>query len=179
MHLKVKPFKRISKENPVFGIREKLDAWERVHSDGYGGLNSMGCKSYDGAVGGFVFVDVATRARKKFLYSSKGQYPVILNRFFIWLDLNKRKCRAIVADTDAVNISAEAEAVADSWHCTLVPISAETPQENAIAEKAVGDLRRDSRAVLLGAPHLPKWCWGLADEWSCYCLLYTSPSPRD
>ena len=167
-HLKVAPFKRISKDNPVFGIREKFEPWERVHCDGYGGQDSMGCKSYDGAVGGFVFVCVATRARRRYLYSTKAQYPVILNRFFIWLDFQKRKCRIIVVDTDAILVSQETEAVADDWHCTIQPISAGTPQENAIAEKAVGDMRRDSRAVMLGAPHLPKWCWGLADGWVCY-----------
>ena len=88
-HLKVAPFKRVRKDNPAYGIREALEPWERVHWDGYGGLNSMGVKSYDGAVGGFIVVCVATSARRRYLYSTKAQYPVILNRFFIWLDLQK------------------------------------------------------------------------------------------
>ena len=104
-HMKVQTFKRVGKDNPAYGIREALEPWERAHSDGYGGQDSMGVKSYDGAIGGFVFVCVATSARKCYLYSSKDQYPVILNRFMIWLDLQKRRCRLIICDTDAVLIS--------------------------------------------------------------------------
>ena len=64
-------------------IREALKPWERAHGNGYGGLSSIGVKSYDGAIGGFIIVCVATSARRRDLYSSKDQYPTILNRLFI------------------------------------------------------------------------------------------------
>ena len=60
-------------------IRKALKPWERVHGNGYGGLSSIGVRSYDGAIGGFIVVCVATSARRRDLYSSKNQYPTILN----------------------------------------------------------------------------------------------------
>ena len=62
-------------------IREALKPWERVHGNGYGGLSSIGVRSYDGAIGGFIVVCVATSARRRDLYSSKDQYPTILNSY--------------------------------------------------------------------------------------------------
>jgi hypothetical protein len=45
----------------------------------------------------------------------------------------------------------------------IIPISGGTPQELAYAESAVRTLGQMSRALMLGAPHLPLFCWGLSD----------------
>jgi hypothetical protein len=53
--------------------------------------------------------------------------------------------------------------VAALFKTRIIPISAGTPQELAYAERAVRTIGEKSRAMLLGAPHLPNSLWGLAD----------------
>ncbi len=62
-----------------------------------------------------------------------------------------------------MNLSAAAEEEAAMFKARIVPISAGTPQELAYAERAVRTIGERSRALLLGAPHLPNHLWGLAD----------------
>jgi hypothetical protein len=50
----------------------------------------------------------------------------------------------------------------------IIPISAGTPQELAYAERAVRTIADRSRAMLLGALHLPNSMWGLSDLHSLY-----------
>jgi hypothetical protein len=68
-----------------------------------------------------------------------------------------------MVDTFVVNLSAAAEEVAAMFKTRIIPISAGTPQELAYAERAVRTIAEKSRAMLLGAPHLPKSMWGLSD----------------
>jgi hypothetical protein len=44
----------------------------------------------------------------------------------------------------------------------IIPVSA--PQEVSFVETANRTIAGRSRAMLLGAPHLPSWCWALADK---------------
>jgi hypothetical protein len=46
----------------------------------------------------------------------------------------------------------------------VIPVSSGTPQEIAFAETQVRVIAERSRAMMLGAPHLPSWCWALADK---------------
>ncbi len=50
----------------------------------------------------------------------------------------------------------------------IVPVSAGTPQEVSFVEIAHRVIAGRSRAMMLGAPHLPGWCWALADKHSVY-----------
>jgi hypothetical protein len=68
-----------------------------------------------------------------------------------------------MVDTYVVNLSVAAEEVVAMFKTRIIPISAGTPQELAYAERAVRTIAEKSRAMLLGAPHLPKSMWGLAD----------------
>ena len=140
----------------------------RVYADGYGGQESMGPPSYEGAIGGFVFVCAGTGTMKKKLYSSEEQFPELLMRYFIWVESMHYQVHQLVVDIKSTMISKRVEKVCADFHVQLLPISEGTPQELKFAEKAVGDLRRISRAMTLGAPHLPKWVWGLADEYATY-----------
>jgi hypothetical protein len=63
-----------------------------------------------------------------------------------------------------VNISAEIEEVAALFLVKIVPVSAGTPQEVSFVETAHRTIAGRSRAMMLGAPHLPGWCWALADR---------------
>ena len=54
------------------------------------------------------------------------------------------------------------------FQCRICPISTGTPQELAYAESGIRNLAKISRAMLMGAPHLPKWAWGLADGYATY-----------
>ena len=51
---------------------------------------------------------------------------------------------------------------------SIRPISNGTPQELSFAERGVKMIAQRSRALLLSAPHLPKWTWGLADKYAVY-----------
>ena len=71
-------------------------------------------------------------------------------------------------DTHSVNISQEAEDVAALFRVKITPISAGTPQELAFAESGVRVIAELSRGFMMGAPHLPKELWGLADLWAAW-----------
>ncbi len=82
--------------------------------------------------------------------------------------------RELYVDTFSVNISRAAEEVAAMFKVRIVPVSAGTPQEMAYAERAVQTLAQMSRALMVGAPHLPGFCWGL----SYRQLTFTVPYPK-
>jgi hypothetical protein len=150
----------------------------RAYSDGYGGGNSLGGESYEGAVGGYLFVCPSTGEKIHKLYSSHEQYPAALFQFLVEVEAQGHRCREIYVDTYAVNISAEAEEVAGMFHCKLVPVSAGTPQEVSFVETAHRVIAGRSRAMLIGAPHLPAWCWALADKYAVYTGRFLPQSTR-
>ena len=162
-HFKRKPFKR---NDPLEHACD--EPFWKVYVDGYGGQGSMGCESYEGAIGGFVFYDRSTRTLNNKLYASTEQFPVLLFQYLVDLERQHFRCREIVVDTHSVNISKEAEDVAALFRVKITPISAGTPQENAYAESGVRVIAELSRAFMAGAPHLPKKCWALADNWSVW-----------
>ena len=57
---------------------KKFPPYHRIYADGYGGQNSMGEESYQGAKGGFVFVCPSSGTIKVKLYASSEQFPAIL-----------------------------------------------------------------------------------------------------
>ena len=126
----------------------------------------MGEESYEGAIGGFVFVDSMSGTLRRKLYASTKQFPSILYQFLQDVEREHFECRELVMDTHSVNFSGAAEDVAALFHCKLIPISAGTPQELAFAESGVRNLAKISKAMMNGAPHLPKCCWGLADGYA-------------
>jgi hypothetical protein len=125
-------------------------------------------ESYEGAIGGFVFYDRSTKTLRNKLYSSTKQFPILLFQYLVDVERQHFRCREIVVDTHSVNISKEAEDVAALFRVKITPISAGTPQENAYAESGVRVIAELSRAFMLGAPHLPKKCWALADNWAVW-----------
>ena len=162
-HFKRKAYKR----NDPLEHAEDPPFW-KVYVDGYGGQGSMGGESYEGAIGGFVFYDRSTKTLNNKLYASTEQFPVLLFQYLVDVERQHFRCREIVVDTHSVNISKEAEDVAALFRVKITPISAGTPQENAYAESGVRVIGEMSRAFLAGAPHLPKKCWALADNWSVW-----------
>ncbi len=76
-------------------------------------------------------------------------------------------CREIYCDTSSVNLSQAVEEVAGMFK-VKIPISGGTPQELAYAESAVRTVGQMSRSLMLGAPHLPKFIWGMADLYAAY-----------
>ena len=50
-----------------------------------------------------------------------------------------------------------------------VPVSVGSPQKVSFVETAHRAVAGRSRAIFLGEPHLPKWCWALADK----CAVHT------
>ena len=157
---------KFPKTDPL--IHQNNPPFWRVFCDGYGGQNSLGAESYEGAIGGFVFSDTSSGTMKRKLYATTKQFPSILFQFLQDVESQHFVCREIVVDTHSVNISEEAEDVAALFHCKITPISAGTPQELAFAESAVRNLAKVSKSMMNGAPHLPKWAWGLADGYATY-----------
>jgi hypothetical protein len=142
--------------------------WFRVYVDGTGGGNSMGCESYEGAIGSYLFVCSSTGEIHHKLYASHEQFPAALFQFLVHVEGEGNRCHEIYCDTFAVNISAEVEEVAALFFVKVIPVSAGTPQEVSFVETANRVIAGRSRAMLLGAPHLPKWCWALADKHAVY-----------
>ena len=124
-----------------------LQPWEKVYADGYGGQKSLGI-TVGGANSGFIIADAKSNAWWQQLKSSDTQIPAILRKFLLWVEMQHYHCRVIVVDTYAANISKEAEAICAEFDCIIRPIAAGTPQELGRAEKAVGELRRMTRASL-------------------------------
>ena len=147
---------------------EKDPPYWTCYVDGYGGQESMGGESYEGAVGGFVFYCRSTKTLTNKLCASTEQFPILLYQFLQDVERQHFRCREIVVDTHSVNISQEAEDVAALFRVKITPISAGTPQENAYAESGVRVLAELSRGFMMGAPHLPKKCWALADMWAAW-----------
>ena len=111
-----------------------------------------------------MFVDAKSNAWKKMPVISDTQFPAVLRRFLLWVELRHNRVRVIIVDTYSVNIFDVAEEVAAEFDCVIRPVSAGTPQEMGRAEGAVGELRRMTRASFAAAPHLdPTKYWGLAD----------------
>ena len=128
----------------------------------------MGCESYQGGIGGFVFVCPVSGRIKAKLYSSQDQYPSVLYQILQEVEGEGYVCRELYCDTSAVNISAAVEEVAGMFKLRVVPISGGTPQELAYAESAVRTLGQMSRSLMIGAPHLPQMMWGLSDLYAAY-----------
>ena len=140
----------------------------RLYGDAYGGQRSMGGHSYQGAVGGFVFVCPISGRIKTKLYATQEDFPAILYQVFQDIECEGYVVKELYVDTSSVNISLAAEEVAGMFKVKIVPISGGTPQELAYAESAVRTLGQMSRSLMLGAPHLPKMMWGLSDIQAAY-----------
>ncbi len=84
----------------------------------------------------------------------------------------------IYMDTHSVNLSADVEEVRALFQVQLIPISAGTPQELAFAETRVKMIRRMSTAMLIGAPHLGKKFWALADRNAVFVSDFLPQSTR-
>jgi hypothetical protein len=142
--------------------------WWRVYFDGYGGGRSMGAESYEGAIGGYLFVCSSTGDVHHKLYASHEQFPAALFQFLVHVESEGHRCHELYCDTFSVNISAEVEEVAGLFQVKVIPVSSGTPQEVSFVETQVRLVGERSRAMLLGAPHLPSWAWALADKLAVY-----------
>jgi hypothetical protein len=118
----------------------------RLYGDAYGGQKSLGSESYQGGVGGFVFVCPVSGMIKTKLYSTLKQFPAVLYQVLQEIESEGYVCRELYVDTSSVNISAAAEEVAGMFKMRIIPISGGTPQELAYAESAVRTLGQMSRA---------------------------------
>jgi hypothetical protein len=139
-----------------------LRPYERLYMDGYGGQQSMGDMSFEGAIGGFVFA-CPTGSVKQKLYGTTEQLPAILFQVLQEIEGQGYVCRELYVDTHSVNLSQAAEEVAAMFRVKIIPVSAGTPQEMAYAESAVRTIGEMSRVQMAGAKHLPSLCWGLSD----------------
>ena len=174
-------FKRRSYKRKDINDYPKRDnpPWWIAYSDGYGGGESLGGESYDGAVGGYLFVCPASGDMIHKLYASQEQYPSALFQFYVEVEAMGFTCKEMYIDTFTNNISAETEEVAAMFQCRLIPVSAGSPQEVAFVETAHRVIAGRSRAMLFGAPHLPKWCWALADKYAVYIGRLLPQSSRE
>jgi hypothetical protein len=162
--------KSVFKRNDVFHSTSASTGkpYWRLYGDAYGGQRSMGAQSYQGAVGGFVFVCPISGRIKTKLYATQEDFPAILYQVFQDIESEGYVVRELYVDTSSVNISSAAEEVSGMFKVRIVPISGGTPQELAYAESAVRTLGQMSRSLMIGAPHLPKMMWGLSDIHAAY-----------
>jgi hypothetical protein len=90
---KTKGFKRnqdyraqVTKKNPTY---------HRIYVDGYGGQNSMGEESYQGAKGEFVFTCPSSGTIKVKLYATAEQFPAILYQVLQEIEAEGYCCREV------------------------------------------------------------------------------------
>ena len=152
--------------------------WWRVYVDGYGGQQSLGGESYEGAVGSYLFVCCATGSVDVKLYASHTQFPVALHQFLRRVEAEHYKVHVMYGDTFSVNMSEDVEEVCALFQCTLLPVSAGTPQEMAFAESMVRVIKRMSTAMLAGAPHLSKEMWACSDKYAVFLHDFLPQSTR-
>jgi hypothetical protein len=148
-----------------------------MYVDGYGGQKSLGGDSAGGAKGGIIFVCPISGSIILKLYATLKEFPAILYQALQDVERQGFVCREIMVDTFVVNLSAAAEEVAAMFKTRIVPISAGTPQELAYAERAVRTVAEKSRSMLLGAPHLPNFMWGLSDTYAVF-VIDVLPQPE-
>jgi hypothetical protein len=147
--------------------------------DGYGGGQSMGTESYEGAIGGYLFVCSSTGDLHHKLYASHEQFLAAVFQFLTHVESEGYRCHELYCDTFSVNISSELEEILGLFQTKLVPVSAGTPEEVSFVETAHRVVAARSRAMMLGAPHLPKWCWALADKHAVYVGRLLPQSTRN
>jgi len=70
--------------------------------------------------------------------------------------------RVVVLDNASDLVSEEVRDMASEYGFVLRPASPYTPQGNSTAENTVQIICTITRALMLGAPHLPASRWGLA-----------------
>jgi hypothetical protein len=160
-------------------ISQRLPTWWRVYADAYGGGQSMGVESYEGAIGGYLFKCPSSGEIVHKLYSSHEQFPAAVFQFLVQVEAEGHRCHEIYVDTHSVNLSHEVEEVVALFQCRIVPVSAGTPQEVAFVETAHRVIAARSRAMMLGAPHLPKWVWALADKHAVFVGRFLPQSTRN
>ena len=127
----------------------------------------MGDVSYQGGIGGFVFACPRGSVKIK-LYGTTEQFPSILFQVLQEIESEGYVTREIYVDTHSVNLSKAAKEVAAMYRVRIIPVSAGTPQEMAYAESAVRVIGQMGRTLMCGAPHLPAFCWGLADLYAVF-----------
>jgi hypothetical protein len=94
----------------------------------------MGAESYEGAIGGYLFVCSSTGDVHHKLYASHEQFPAALFQFLVYVEAEEHRCHELYCDTFSVNITAEVEEVAGLFQVRVIPVSSGTPQEIALAE---------------------------------------------
>jgi hypothetical protein len=110
------------KRNEPSNTMDSPPFW-RVFVDEYGGQDSIGWPSYEGAVGAYLFVCSATGSTDIRLYASHKQFPVALSQFLIKVQAEHWKCRVVLMDTHSVHISAAVDEVLALFQMQLPPIS--------------------------------------------------------
>ena len=123
------------------------DPWWRVFCNGYGGQLSMGTESYEGAVGGFVFVCPSFGTVRKKLYATTEQFPAILYQFLQEVETEHFVVRELYVDTYSVNLSKAAEEVAGMFKCKTVPISAGSPPRTGFRGKCSTNFGENVQSV--------------------------------
>jgi hypothetical protein len=98
--------------------------WWRCYVDGYGGQDSLGGESYEGAVGGYLFVCVSTGSADCRFYASHTQFPVALHQFLVRVEAEHWRCHVIYADTFSVFISEVVVEVCAIFSCFMFTLSA-------------------------------------------------------
>ena len=107
--------KSYRRKDPKF--LQSLRCWHRVYVDGHGGGGSLGGESYEGAIGGYLFVCPSTGEKHHKLHAHHEQFSVALFQFFVHVEGEGNHYREIYVGTFSINISAEAEGSCRVFSC--------------------------------------------------------------
>ena len=170
-----KGFKRAPFHRKPESLAYVTPPYHKVSLDGFGGQKSYGCKSYGGAVGGFVFACAGTGAIDVKLYADRAQFPRLFKQYLHEVMARDYMIRMVCCDCDPALISvSEMEPIFAEYGIIWSLSSPGSPQENGFAENAVNRVKETSRAMMLSAPHLNPNCWGAALKYAC-AVLFIKP----
>ncbi len=88
-------FKKKTHQRTDPSISMGRPCWFRTHIDGYGGGSSLGGESYEGAVGGYLFVCSSTGDIHHKLYASHEQFAAAMSQFLVHVESEGHRCHEI------------------------------------------------------------------------------------
>ncbi len=96
------------------------------------------------------------------LYRTKDEFPVLFEEVLIYIESKGFQVKRIHFDSAAEEIGSNVQKLGAQYGFVLDPKPPYVWKEHGYQEKAVGDITRIMRQMMMLAPHLARNFWGLA-----------------
>ena len=140
-------------------LQLKESPYSRLFCDGVYGFST---KSVGGATGACIFVCGATKNIIVELYRTKGEFPILFGKVSIYIESKGFQVKRIHFGSAAEEIGSNVQKLGAHCGFVLDPKPPYVWKEHGYREKAVGDITRIMRQMMMLAPHLARNFQGLA-----------------